>query len=407
MLEFRSLVFVGIDPHKEKHVAVMVDHWGELLLELEFPNQATGFEDFLEHVDAHTPYGKTAVFGIEDTGGLGRSCAQWLTLRDRVVKGVNPVMSSDKRRKRPHRPKNDVIDAAAVAKVLIEEFDELPEVTDDDYFHALRELVNRRGQLVKNRTRCKNQLHKLLHDHYPQYKEFFSDPFGTTALAFWKKYPHPSLLEKVGPKRLSSFLGKTSRNMSGSKAELILSLVDKKQALTLDAKMTIMIIKQIVEQLQQIDAHIAEMEQIIAETLEHSDAQLESMPGVSSVTAASLLGRIGPIGKFSSASKIARHAGIAPEDDSSGGTKRQQRSKSGDRQLNAAIHRIALNQISVSRHGVPKCPIAYYYYQRKVSEGKTKLSALTCLKRRLCDIIYAMLRDKTKYMPPVSKPIVA
>ncbi len=85
-----------------------------------FPNQPSGFETLLEHVDAHTPDGKTAVFGIEDTGGLGRSCAQWLTLQDQLVKGVNPIMSSDRRRKHPpHRSKNDMIDAVAVARVLI------------------------------------------------------------------------------------------------------------------------------------------------------------------------------------------------------------------------------------------------------------------------------------------------
>ena len=110
-------------------------------------------------------------------------------------------MSSEKRKKRPHRPKNDVIDAVAVAKVLIDKFYELPVVTNDEYSRALKELVNRRDQLVKSRTRYKNQLHKLLHDQNPCYKEFFSDPFGATALAFWNKYPHPSLLEGVSSKR--------------------------------------------------------------------------------------------------------------------------------------------------------------------------------------------------------------
>lgn len=407
MLEFKNLVFVGIDPHKEEHVAVMIDHWGEVFFELVFPNQPSGFETLLEHVDAHTPDGKTAVFGIEDTGGLGRSCAQWLTLQDQLVKGVNPIMSSDRRRKHPHRSKNDMIDAVAVARVLITDFDQLPEVTVDDYYHALRQITNRRSHLVRTRTRCKNQLHKLLHDNYPEYKKFFSDPFGATALAFWSKNPHPNLLRGVGPKRLASFLSKTAKNMSGSKAELILSMVDKQQVLTIDAKMNIIVIRQIIEQLRQIDGHIAEMEQLMTEALEQSDTQLETMPGVGTVTAISILARVGPSKRFSSADKLARHAGIAPVDNSSGRTRRHQRSKSGDRQLNAAIHRIALSQISVSNNGTPKCPVAYNYYQQKISEGKSKLSALTCLKRRLCDIIYAMLRDKTCYVPrpsPCFKP---
>jgi transposase len=402
--DFKNLVFVGIDPHKEEHVAVMIDHWGEVFFELTFPNQVGGFETLLEHVDIHTPDGKTTVFGIEDTGGLGRSCAQWLTLRGQLVKGVNPIMSSNKRKRYPHRTKTDKIDAVAVAKVLITDFTQLPEVLVDDYYHGLRQLANRRDQLTRTSTRCKNQLHKLIHDHYPNYKEFFSNPFGVTALGFWNKYPHPSMLKGAGTKRLASSLNKFSRNMGSTKAEHILALVDKEQALTIDAKMTIIVIRQIIEQLQQITNHLAELDELIKEALGQSDTQLETMPGVGPVTALNVLSRVGPIEKFSSADKLARHAGIAPVDDSSGPRTRQKRSKAGDRQLNAAIHRIALNQISIDRKGVPKCPVALDYYERKIAEGKSKLSALTCLKRRLCDIIYAMLRDKTPYIEPASRP---
>ena len=398
--EFKNLVFVGIDPHKAEHVAIMIDHWGEVFFELTFPNQASGFETLLNHVNNHIPEGKTVVFGIEDTGGLGRSCAQWLTVRDKLVKGINPIMSSNKRNRQPHRSKTDQIDALAVAKVLITDYNQLPTVTVDEYYHALRQLANRREQLVKTSTRCKNQLHKLLHELYPNYADFFSDPFGLTALAFWANYSHPSMLQGVGIKRLASFLKKHARNMSTAKAEEILSAVDKHQPLTIDHKMAIVVVKQIIEQLQQLQNHIVEMEQMIDEALLQSNSKLQTMPGVGPVVEITILSRVGPIEKFSSADKLARHAGIAPVDNSSGGTKRQRRSKSGDRRLNAAIHRIALNQISVDRNGVPKCPVALEYYERKISEGKTKLSALTCLKRRLCDIIYAMLRDKTAYREP-------
>ena len=395
--DFKELVFVGIDPHKHQHVAVMIDHWGEVFFKMELPNNPTGFTELMRMVSLHTPTGKTAVFGIEDTGGLGRACAQWLRFNNQMVKGVNPIFSSQRRGRQPHRAKNDVIDATAVARVLIEEFDTLPIVIDNRLPHALRQLVNRRDQLVRNSTRCKNRLHKLIHENYYSYKEFFSDPFGVTALAFWHKYPHPGLLNNVGPKRLAAFMGKHSRNQSSSKAELVLSLVDKSQTISAEDKITIAVIRQLIEEIQQIKNHINEMEELISEQLAESDTHLRTMPGVGDVIAASILSRVGSILSFSSASKLARHAGIAPEDYSSGATTKQRRSKSGDRQLNAAIHRIALNQISTTRNGDPKCPVAYKYYQRKVSEGKSKLSALTCLKRRICDIIYAMLRDKSKY----------
>lgn len=400
MHDFKKFVFVGIDPHKDQHVAIMVDHWGEVFLELSFPNQPKGFQELLDQVETHTPKDRVAVFGIEDTGGLGRPCSQWLTLRNKLVKGVNPVMTSDRRKRRPHRAKTDKLDAAAVAKVLIENFNTLPQVTEDQYYHGLRELINRRTQLVKTRTRYKNEFHRLIHGHYPDYKQIFCDPFGSTALAFWHKYPHPSSLQKVGVKRLGSFLQKHARNMSTKKATEILSSIDKTQSVSLEARINIPIIRQLIESIQQIDRHIEEIETLIAETLKQCNLHLDTLPGVADVTVASLLARIGPIKKFSSADKLARHAGIAPEDDSSGNKKRHRRSKSGDRQLNAVIHQIALNQISISKNGTIKCPAAYEYYQRKISEGKTKLSALACLKRRLCDIIFAMMRNETRYKHP-------
>lgn len=105
-------------------------------------------------------------------------------------------------------------------------------------------------------------------------------------------------------------------------------------------------------------------------TLEQSDIYLKSLSGVGSITIACFASQIGSIEKFSSASKLAYSAGISPEDDSSDKTKRKNWSKSGNRQLNAAIHRIALNQISVSQNITPKYPIFYNYYQQKGSKIK-------------------------------------
>ncbi|HBN95317.1 MAG TPA: hypothetical protein DDZ66_03375, partial [Firmicutes bacterium] len=84
----------------------------------------------------------------------------------------------------------------------------------------------------------------------------------------------------AGTKRLASSLNKFSRNMGSTKAENILALVDKEQALTIDAKMTMIVIRQIIEQLQQITNHLAELDELIKEALGQSDTQLETMPGV-------------------------------------------------------------------------------------------------------------------------------
>ena len=61
---------------------------------------------------------------------------------------------------------------------------------------------------------------------------------------------------------------------------------------------------------------------------------------------------------------------------------------------------LAIQQIGTTRNGKPKNPAAYQYYQKKLNEGKSRKSALVCLQRRLVDIIYAMMRDKSAYKLP-------
>lgn len=402
MLDFSKHVFVGVDPHKAQHTIVVLNGFRQELLSFQEPATPAGFQQALDRILEATPMGLTPIFGIEDTGGLGRAFAQWLVSREYVVKGVNPVMSNAARRRRPHPDKSDPLDAKAVAKVLMDEFDALPKVRNDANAQALREATRRREELVRAQTRCKNQLHNLLHQNYPEYKQFFGDPFCKTGLAFWHAYPHPSGLDHIGVSRLGAFLNKQARGMSKSRAQHILSLVDKRTPLTVDARMRMSVIRQLVEELRQLETHIAEMERLLEDELTRSDTQLLTIPGVGTVTAATILGRLGAR-DIRSGDALAKHSGIAPRESGSGDYSRKRRAKSGDRQLNAAFHRIALSQIGVSRDGLPNCPVAYEYYQRKIREGKTKLSAITCLKRRLCDIVFAILRDGTAYRIPEPK----
>lgn len=81
------------------------------------------------------------------------------------------------------------------------------------------------------------------------------------------------------------------------------------------------------------------------------------------------------------------------------GASKKRRSNRRNRQGNAALYRIALYQIGLRRDGKPKNPVARAYYLKKIAEGKSNSSALTCLMRRLCDILFAMMRDRSRYRP--------
>ncbi|MNP50442.1 Transposase IS116/IS110/IS902 family protein [compost metagenome] len=123
------------------------------------------------------------------------------------------------------------------------------------------------------------------------------------------------------------------------------------------------------------------------------------MDGISTVTAAELIAEIGDIRRFSNADKLARFAGIAPVRFSSGGKGKDQASGQGNRVLNAIFHNLAVQQIQVAKGDNKKQrnPVFYEFYQRKLAEGKTKKQALICVMRRLVNIIYSMMKNKTEY----------
>jgi len=122
---------------------------------------------------------------------------------------------------------------------------------------------------------------------------------------------------------------------------------------------------------------------------------LVSIPGIDIVTAEKIIASVGNISRFSS--KLARFCGITPREKSTGRKKKYEKSKYGNKFLHSTIYYIALTHISRTRDGAHKNPLSRAYFLKKVSEGKTKKEAITCQTRRLVDIIFAVMRDRSIY----------
>ena len=130
-----------------------------------------------------------------------------------------------------------------------------------------------------------------------------------------------------------------------------------------------------------IDALEAEVADLVAQVA----PQLLAEPGVGPLTAAKLVGEIAGADRFATDAKLARAAGLAPIPVSSGRTNRHRLDRGGNRQINAAIHRIAVTRA--------RChPETRDYVARKKAEGKTHRDAIRCLKRHLARRIWQLLR---------------
>ncbi len=377
-------LFVGVDVHKDNHAAVAVNGFGTALLEQELGNAVNEFEALLARIQTlAAEHQLTPLFGLEDTSGSGDCLARFLVTRGLEVRTVNPVLVQRERRYETHPEKSDLADALGVAKVLIQRIDSVPSysVTETtELAKDLRAVVNDRTTIVHEQTRLKNQLHALLHHTYGSpYRTLFRDPFAKKALVFWQEFPSARILRQtrrqaiIKPSWITGIAAEalpisspTVANQIRRKAQRLLGIRDELRDLG------------------------KELEALVGKTGQH----LTTLPGCGAISSAAVLAEVKDIARFATPATLAKYAGLAPRKLESGKRKRHVKSRSGNRRLNQAIHHIALTQIS--NQGVPK---AKAYFQRKVSEGKSKMHALTCLKRQISDIVWSMLKGRRAYYP--------
>jgi transposase len=125
------------------------------------------------------------------------------------------------------------------------------------------------------------------------------------------------------------------------------------------------------------------------------------LPGCGELTAAKLVGEAAGVTRFKSEAAFARHAGVAPVPVWSGNADgRVRMTRSGNRQLNAALHRIAVTQIRLDGLGQA-------YYRHRLAIGDSKTEALRCLKRRLSRVVFGHLHTDQQNRQPSCQPAAA
>ncbi len=208
------------------------------------------------------------------------------------------------------------------------------------------------------RSGLKNQMHQQLSYHYPSYKKSFCDIDGKSALAFWEKYPAPHQALTVGVDELAEYLREANHNtFSTRKAEGILELVKQDgETKRKFQEYGDFLIVNMVGDMRRSRELIKYIEEQLWVVLAQTDYRLESMDGISTVTAAELIAEIGDIRPFSNADKLARFTGIVPVRFSSGGKGKDHASGQGNRVLNAIFHNLSVQQIQVDGIGPRKSP---------------------------------------------------
>jgi transposase len=330
---------IGIDPHKGSHTAVAIDSNEHVLDEIRVRSCSTQTVRLREWADRF----EERTWAVESAHGLGYLLAQQLVAAGEDVLDVPPVRASRVRVLGSGRSqKNDPNDARSVAIAALRA-DDLATVRVDDHSRVLKLLSKRHRDLgrLKNKACCR--LHALLLEMVPGGAGF----------------------------RIAAV---TRVNATIDDFEPVDAMGRQRQQIAYELAADIGRYNQL------LDASKHRINTAVAA----SATSLTSIGGVGPITAAVIIGQSGNIDRFKSKHHYASYNATAPVEASSGPKIRHRHNQRGNRQLNWAIHVIAITQLRNDTAG-------RVYYDRKVAEDKTSKEAIRALKRQLSDVVYRHL----------------
>jgi transposase len=331
------MVTLGVDAHKRSHTIVAADNQGRQVGQVTVKATPEGHLRGLGWA-SQWPQRRWAV---EDCRHLSRRLERDLLAAGERVVRVPPKLMAGARRSARTRGKSDPIDALAVARAALRE-PELPVAGLDSVEREVRLLVDHREDLVAERTRVQQRLRWHLHELEPGWEV----PAGGLDRVVW--------LDAVAA-RLTAHQGVV--------AEIAGELVERCRLLTVR-------VNELARRLERLMAPLT--------------PSLLALAGCGALTAAKLVGETAGVGRFRSKAAFAMHNGTAPVPVWSANRERHRLNRGGNRQLNAALHRIAVTQLRLGGTGRA-------YYQHRLMLGDTKTEAIRALRRRISDEVYRRL----------------
>jgi hypothetical protein len=332
------MIAVGVDTHKERHYAVMLDPVGQMRGELSFSAAATGYGELQQWAERLADT-EELVFGIEGVGSWGAGLCEHLEHA-----GHSVVEVERPRRRDRAAGKSDRIDAISAAKRVLAG-ENLSTPRRRGILSAIRALLIARRSAVSERTRVLNQLQAI----------------NTTAPI--------ALRERVG-------------EGTGKQLERRILSMRSRANVAIDERVAFAVMRDLAAHSRTLGQDAKRYEHELASLVRGLDETLLDEPGIGPISAAKLLA-CDPT-RFKTEAAFARCNGTAPIPASSGKTVRYRLNRGGDRQANNAIHTIAIIR---AKHQ----PETRAYLERRIQEGKTKREALRSLKRHVSRELYHRL----------------
>jgi len=336
------MVVLGTDTHKRSHTVVAVDEAGAEIASMTVAATPEGHLRLVKWA-AKWPQRRWA---IEDCRTLSRRLESDLLRAGELAVRVPPKLMAGVRRSARTRGKSDPIDALAVARAALREPD-LPVARLDGPSREIRLLVDYRESLIKDRTAAQNRLRWRLHELEPGYD------------------PPPGSLNRY--KTLDHI-----DQLLGAHTSMVATLGRRE-----------------VTRIRELTREANQLERDVTHRVTQLVPSLLEIPGCGALSAAKLVGEAADITRFKSRDAYAMWAGTAPIPVWSANNQRFRLNRGGNRQTNAALHRIAITQLRIH-------PDAQAFIKRRLETGSTKREALRLLKRKLANVVYRTLLTDTQ-----------
>lgn len=352
------MIVIGADTHKQRHSLAAVQlGTGAVGGQREIDADDAGHAAALRWARA---LGDERLWAIEDCRHVSRRLEQALIAAGERVIRVPPKLMGQSRRSEREPGKSDQIDALAVARAVVREgIDRFPVAYLDERAMEIRLLADHRDDIVAERTRLQNRLRWHLVELCPDLE---------------RGLPARSLNRKAQLDRIARAL---RRLPFGARVRVAQQLIARIRQLTREANALELEIRALVKRYRP---------QLLAEV------------GCGALIAATLIGRTAGAERFATDARFARQAGAAPIPASSGRSTRHRLHRGGDRQLNRALHMIAITRARCD-------PATRSYLERKMAEGKSRKEAVRCLKRHLARRIHRLMLTPQRAATPIHAPI--
>lgn len=347
------MIVIGADTHKSTHTFAAVEELtGRIVASKTCGADQAGMLAAWRW--AHELQGER-VWALEDCRHVSGRLERMLVGQGEQVVRVAPKLMGQTRHGERRPGKSDEIDAVAVARAAVREgVHSLPKAFLDEQAFEIRLLHDHRQDLVAERTRHQNRLRWHLVELAPELEA---------------KLPIRSLDRESTQDRIARRLAKLPQTAR------------------------VRIARDELRRIRELTRTERDLERELTAHIKVLRPNLLAEAGIGPTTAAMLLGRTAGAERFPTDGHFARQAGVAPIPASSGRTTGRVRlNRGGDRQLNCALHRIAVTKARCD-------PATREYLDRKLAEGKSRSEAYRCLKRHLARRIWHLLSQTPEHRP--------